>query len=115
LFCYFILYLSLFPLLIGQEEEMPYSFFVNEQEMVKGLLDVLEKQSVNDEEVLRIEYQPQAVFRVRQITRCVSSLEGTRTAKSIIRCDIDVFILLLLLLWNCIVFVASLALSCSDC
>jgi hypothetical protein len=26
--------------------------------------------------VLRIEYQPQAVFRVRQITRCVSSMEG---------------------------------------
>lgn len=62
--------------ILKNEEEMPYSFFVNEQEMVKGLLEVLEKQAINDEEVLRIEYQPQAVFRVRQITRCVSSLEG---------------------------------------
>jgi ribosome assembly protein 4 len=60
----------------AQEEEMPYSFFVNEQEMVKGLFEVLERQAINDEEVLRIEYQPQAVFRVRQITRCVSSMEG---------------------------------------
>lgn len=68
-FCFFIL-------INHQEEELPYSFFVNEQEMLKGLEEILEKQSINDEEVLKIEYQPQAVFRVRQITRCVSSMEG---------------------------------------
>jgi ribosome assembly protein 4 len=62
--------------ILKNEEELPYSFFVNEQEMLQGLLEVLDKQSINDEDVLKIEYQPQAVFRVRQITRCVSSMEG---------------------------------------
>lgn len=62
--------------ILKNEEELPYSFFVNQQEMLKGIEEVLDKQEVNDEEVLKIEYQPQAVFRVHQITRCVSSLEG---------------------------------------
>lgn len=79
---YFLLNLclSFLNFLFFKEEELPYSFFVNEQEMLKGLEEVLDKQNINDEEVLKIEYQPQAVFRVRQITRCVSSMEGMFTS-----------------------------------
>lgn len=49
---------------------------MNEEEVVGNLEEVLEKQELDDESVLTIVYQPQAVFRVRSITRCVSSLEG---------------------------------------
>lgn len=60
----------------GQDETLPYTFFVNEEEVVTNLLEVLEKQETDDEGVLTIVYQPQAVFRVRSVSRCVSSLEG---------------------------------------
>jgi len=63
--------------ILKNEEELPYSFFVNEEEVVSDLLEVLAKQDEeNEEEVLKIVYQPQAVFKVRSITRCVSSMEG---------------------------------------
>jgi len=62
--------------ILKNEESLPYSFFVNEEEVVTNLLDILKYQETDDEQILKIVYQPQAVFRVRSITRCVSSLEG---------------------------------------
>eukprot|EP01127_Copromyxa_protea_P022942 TRINITY_DN8450_c0_g1_i1.p1 TRINITY_DN8450_c0_g1~~TRINITY_DN8450_c0_g1_i1.p1 ORF type:complete len:488 (+),score=108.82 TRINITY_DN8450_c0_g1_i1:109-1464(+) len=62
--------------ILKNEESLPYSFFVKEEEVVSDLSEILEKQETDDEGVLTIVYQPQAVFRVRSITRCVSSLEG---------------------------------------
>ena len=66
-----------FKLICLQEETTPYSFFVNDTEIEDSLVGALSKESVeNTEQVLEIIYQPQAVFRVRAVTRCTSSIEG---------------------------------------
>ncbi|XP_068220700.1 notchless protein homolog 1 [Palaemon carinicauda] len=61
--------------LLKQEENTPYSFFVNENEVTDDLAGVLDE-STSEEKVMTILYQPQAVFRVRAVTRCTSSLPG---------------------------------------
>lgn len=62
--------------LLQKEEPLPLAFFVNEAEIVSSLASALEGQALETERVLDIVYQPQAVFRVRAVTRCTSSLEG---------------------------------------
>uniref|UniRef100_A0A8C5N1R5 Notchless protein homolog 1 n=1 Tax=Leptobrachium leishanense TaxID=445787 RepID=A0A8C5N1R5_9ANUR len=62
--------------LLQEEEPPPLAFFVHEQEILTSLDKTLEKQSIETEKVLDIIYQPQAVFKVRAVTRCTSSLEG---------------------------------------
>ncbi|XP_041097194.1 notchless protein homolog 1 [Polyodon spathula] len=62
--------------LLQKEEPLPLAFFVNEAEIVSSLASALEGQTLETERVLDIVYQPQAVFRVRAVTRCTSSLEG---------------------------------------
>lgn len=59
-----------------QEDPVPLAFFVHDVEIVTSLEKSLEKESVETEKVLDIIYQPQAVFKVRAVTRCTSSLEG---------------------------------------
>ena len=60
-----------------QEENTPYSFFVNDVEIVETLEKALNKETLEgSEQVLDIVYQPQAVFRVRAVTRCSSTIEG---------------------------------------
>jgi len=61
--------------LLKQEENTPYSFFVSEKEVLNNLSSVVDEET-SEEKVLTILYQPQAVFRVRAITRCSSSLSG---------------------------------------
>lgn len=55
---------------------MPLAFFFRDAEIVVSLEKTLAGQAVETEKVLDIIYQPQAVFRVRAVTRCTSSLEG---------------------------------------
>ncbi|PSN52454.1 Notchless protein 1 [Blattella germanica] len=62
--------------LLKQEDDVPYVFYVNEKEITKSLEDVLEKDLLNLEEVVDIVYQQQAIFKVRAVTRCTSSLPG---------------------------------------
>lgn len=62
--------------LLQEEESVPLAFFVHDVEIVTSLEKTLEKQTVETEKVLDIIYQPQAVFKVRAVTRCSSSLEG---------------------------------------
>ncbi|XP_030078246.1 notchless protein homolog 1 isoform X1 [Microcaecilia unicolor] len=62
--------------LLKKEEPLPLAFFVNDTEIVTTLKKNLDEQLVDTEKVLDIIYQPQAVFRVRAVTRCTSSLEG---------------------------------------
>ncbi|MPC36824.1 Notchless 1 [Portunus trituberculatus] len=57
------------------EDETPYSFFVNEKEITSSLRAALDS-SASEERLLTILYQPQAVFRVRAVSRCTSSLPG---------------------------------------
>lgn len=59
-----------------QEDPVPLAFFVHDAEIVSSLGRTLESQAVETEKVLDIIYQPQAIFRVRAVTRCTSSLEG---------------------------------------
>lgn len=60
----------------SNEEPLPYSFFVNAEEFFGDLKAFLEKRSISKESVLQIVYRPQAVFRVRALTRCTSTLPG---------------------------------------
>ncbi|XP_050428981.1 notchless protein homolog 1 [Adelges cooleyi] len=62
--------------LLKQEESVPYAFFVDEKEIVKDLDECLDNKKLNTEQVIDIIYQQQAVFKVRPITRCSSSLPG---------------------------------------
>lgn len=51
-------------------------FFVNDEEIKKSLKETLDFKKLDIENVLNIVYQPQAVFRVRPVTRCTSSMPG---------------------------------------
>lgn len=54
-----------------QEENLPCTFFVNDKEIKSSLADTLtEDEKSNTEKVINIVYQPQAVFKVRAVTRC---------------------------------------------
>jgi ribosome assembly protein 4 len=63
--------------ILKNEDELPYSFFVHEEEIIANLFQTLQAVGKQDEEeVLKVVYQPQAIFRVRAVTRCTSSLPG---------------------------------------
>lgn len=63
--------------LLTNEDKIPYTFFVKDTEVTDTLLKALDKDTLEQsEEVLDIIYQPQAIFRVRPVTRCTSSIEG---------------------------------------
>ncbi|XP_066909624.1 notchless protein homolog 1 [Halyomorpha halys] len=62
--------------LLEQDESAQYTFYVNEQEIVNTLEGVLDVQKLNTENVVEIIYQQQAVFKVRAVTRCTSSMPG---------------------------------------
>jgi ribosome assembly protein 4 len=62
--------------LLENEDETPYSFFVDEMEVVESLKDSIAQSQHSPERVLPVVYKPQAVFRVRAVTRCTSSLPG---------------------------------------
>lgn len=61
---------------------MPYSFFIENEEIVSTLFNTLtnlvgkQNNQISDEAILKIIYQPQAIFKVRSITHCTSSLPG---------------------------------------
>lgn len=59
-----------------QEDPLPLAFYVHDAEIISSLGKTLESQAVETEKVLDIIYQPQAIFKVRAVTRCTSSLEG---------------------------------------
>jgi len=62
--------------LIQNEEEVPYTFFIKGAEITDTLSLIIEKENIETEKVIEIVYQPQAVFRVRAVTRCTSSIPG---------------------------------------
>ncbi|KAJ1675271.1 hypothetical protein EV182_001590 [Spiromyces aspiralis] len=60
-----------------QDEELPYSFYVDEDEIIRSLYeDVINNKSRSAEDTIVIVYQPQALFRVRPINRCTSNMPG---------------------------------------
>ncbi|XP_065086109.1 protein Notchless-like [Ochlerotatus camptorhynchus] len=58
------------------EEPTPYLFFINDDEVRDSVQETLGSKQLDVENVLDIVYQPQAVFRVRPVTRCTSSMPG---------------------------------------
>ncbi|XP_042018424.1 notchless protein homolog [Salvia splendens] len=58
-----------------QEEKLPYAFYVLDHELAVELGSYLQKK-VSVEKVVTIVYQPQAVFRIRPVTRCSSTIAG---------------------------------------
>uniref|UniRef100_A0A665XCP6 Notchless protein homolog 1 n=1 Tax=Echeneis naucrates TaxID=173247 RepID=A0A665XCP6_ECHNA len=63
--------------LLQKEEPIPLAFFVRgEAEVVSSLGPCVKALGVETEQVLPIVYQPQAVFRVRAVARCTSTLQG---------------------------------------
>ncbi|KAJ1811906.1 ribosome assembly [Coemansia sp. RSA 2598] len=62
---------------LENEENQPYSFYVDNKEIVRSVeKDIIEGEKRSAEETLVIVYQPQAFFKVRAVTRCSSSLTG---------------------------------------
>jgi len=63
--------------LLENEEELPYSFHLEDNEIVSSLAASFGKLATQSaERVLNVTYYPLAVFRVRPVTRCTSSLSG---------------------------------------
>lgn len=62
--------------LLSNDDPLPYSFFVKQEEIRGDLRSFMDKRQINQEVTLEIVYEPQAVFRVRPLTRCTSTLPG---------------------------------------
>eukprot|EP01117_Protostelium_nocturnum_P017554 TRINITY_DN7167_c0_g1_i1.p1 TRINITY_DN7167_c0_g1~~TRINITY_DN7167_c0_g1_i1.p1 ORF type:complete len:469 (-),score=150.45 TRINITY_DN7167_c0_g1_i1:402-1808(-) len=71
---------SLINHILSNEEKLPYSFFLNETEILGEINKTIQEQKASTEDVLFITYQPQAVFRVRAVTRCSNTIEGHNDA-----------------------------------
>lgn len=56
------------------EDPLPYSFHVDEEEIKKDLWT--DRKDKSTEDTVVIVYQPQAIFRVRAVSRCTSTLAG---------------------------------------
>ncbi|CAI9106775.1 OLC1v1005994C2 [Oldenlandia corymbosa var. corymbosa] len=62
--------------LLHNEERFPYAFYVSDQELLEDLSSYLTRKKVSVEKVLTIVYQPQAVFRIRPVSRCSATIAG---------------------------------------
>jgi ribosome assembly protein 4 len=63
-------------LLSTGDEPLPYSFYLNEAEILESLQSALNSQALSTEVTHVIKYQPLAVFRVSPVTRCTDSMPG---------------------------------------
>ena len=62
--------------LLGNDEALPYSFYLNDDEITTQLAATVQQQQLSTEAALTLVYQPQALFRVRAVTHCTSTLPG---------------------------------------
>lgn len=62
--------------LLNNDRTEPYSFYVNDDEIVGTLGKTVEEQKISSETVVSIIYKPQAAFRVTAVTRCSGTLPG---------------------------------------
>merc|ERR1711963_804091 len=56
--------------------DVPYLFFTNGHEIQSSIAECIKYQILNTEKTVPIVYQPQAVFKVRPVSRCSSSMPG---------------------------------------
>ncbi|CAM6099341.1 unnamed protein product [Calypogeia fissa] len=62
--------------ILQNEEKLPYTFVINDVELVGELGAHVLKNKVTVEQVLQIVCHPQAVFRIRPVTRCSATISG---------------------------------------
>lgn len=62
--------------ILNQEEPVPFVFFVKDVEITHTLQKTLNISTLSTEGIIDIIYQQQAVFKVRPVTRCTSSMPG---------------------------------------
>ncbi|CAM9693579.1 unnamed protein product, partial [Sphacelaria rigidula] len=62
--------------LLENDNKVPYTFYVNGTEVMESLDQVVTELGLSTEAVLSVSYQPLAVFRVRPVTRCTSTMPG---------------------------------------
>jgi ribosome assembly protein 4 len=68
--------------LLGNENPVPYAFYIKDIEVIHSLKETLEQLRETEgkdfslEETLAITYQPLSVFRVRPVTRCAETMPG---------------------------------------
>jgi len=75
--------------LLQNEDDLPYSFYLNDLEVVTLVGNHIEKEKVSTESVIPIIYEPQAIFRVNPVTRCSSTLPGHEDAVTIAKFSPD--------------------------
>lgn len=63
-------------LLSASDEPLPYSFYLNDAEILESVQDTLSSQALSTEVTHVIRYQPLAVFRVSPVSRCTDSMPG---------------------------------------
>ncbi|KAL7293834.1 hypothetical protein TKK_0012892 [Trichogramma kaykai] len=66
-------------LLQQSEEPVPFAFYVDNNQIFNNLQECVRNRE-SDERILEIVCQPEALFKVRTVTRCTGSLEGHREA-----------------------------------
>ncbi|PVV05049.1 hypothetical protein BB560_000424 [Smittium megazygosporum] len=63
--------------LLENDENLPYSFYVDGEELLDSIKTTIQASSERStEDKINIVYQPQALFRVKTVTRCTSTLSG---------------------------------------
>ncbi|XP_049849197.1 uncharacterized protein LOC126318222 [Schistocerca gregaria] len=77
--------------ILKNPEQLPYNFYLQDEGISSTLIETLERvrksesgkaatkegaSGLSEESILKIVYEPQAIFRVRRMTRCSSSLPG---------------------------------------
>ncbi|CAH8312831.1 unnamed protein product [Eruca vesicaria subsp. sativa] len=61
---------------LNNEEKLPYSFYVSDEELLVSVGTYMESNGVSVENVLKIVYRQQAVFRIRPVNRCSQTISG---------------------------------------
>ena len=61
-------------------EYVPYSFYINDVEIIEDIKSTLDSLKHSLEVQITIVYRPQAIFKVRSVTRCSSSMAGHEEA-----------------------------------
>ncbi|CAN6866500.1 unnamed protein product [Brassica oleracea] len=59
---------------LNNEEKLSYSFYVSDEELLVSVGTYMERNSVSVENVLKIVYRQQAVFRIRPVYRCSQTI-----------------------------------------
>ncbi|KAH9543889.1 hypothetical protein CY35_13G089200 [Sphagnum magellanicum] len=62
--------------ILQTEEKLPFAFYINDKELSSSLGAHLLQNKVSVEQILQIVYQPQAVFRIKPVTRCSATIAG---------------------------------------